>query len=93
MNELISIQDRYQVFLPENVLVVLGKLLNNPLLNIFSQLSNGSVLDKKERISRPVINFTPSETLNHLMGEILSCVKTNILGYPERAATRIAGRI
>ncbi len=76
LEKLNGIQNRYQVFLPENVLVALGKLRNNPLLNVFSQLSMGSALDKKERVSRPVINFTPPETLNYLMGEILLCVKT-----------------
>lgn len=76
LEKLNGMQDRYQIFLPENVLVALGKLRNNPLLNVFSRLSEGSALDKKERVSRPVINFTPPETLNRLMGEILLCVKT-----------------
>ena len=79
------IQARYQVFFPENVLVTLGKLCNNPVLLIFSQLSNGTALDKREGVPRPVINFTPLETLHYLMGEILSCVKTI-----ERVSTKLA---
>lgn len=70
------IQDRYQAFFPEDVLVALGKLRNNTLLIVFNQLSAGANFDKQERVSRPVINFTPPETLNCLMSEILSCVKT-----------------
>lgn len=76
LEHLNGIQNRYQAFLPENVLVSLSKLRSNPIINIFSQLSNGITLDKKEGILRPVINFTPLETLNYQMGEILSSVKT-----------------
>lgn len=75
LNELTSIQDRYQAFLPENVLVAIGKLRNNTLLIAFSQLSHGAELDKQENIPRPVINFTPLEKLTFLMNEILLCVK------------------
>lgn len=76
LDELISIQDRYQVYFPENVLIALGTLRNNPLLNIFRQLNKGSQLDKQEKISRPVINFVPIEKLVFLMNDILKCIKT-----------------
>ena len=76
LNELAGIQDRYQAFLPENVLVALSKLRNNTLLNAFSQLSYGAALDRQENISRPVINFVPLAKLTVLMNEVLLCVKT-----------------
>jgi len=76
LNELTGIQDRYQAFLPENVLVALSKLRNNTLLVVFSQLSHGAELDKQENVPRPVINFVPLEKLTFLMNEVLLCVKT-----------------
>ena len=76
LNELTSVQDRYQAFLPGNSLVAIGKLRNNTLLIVFNQLSHGANLDKQENIQRPVINFIPLEKLTFLMNEILSCVKT-----------------
>ena len=76
LNELTNIQDRYQAFLPENVLVAIGKLRNNTLLSAFTHLSLGADLDIHENIQRPVINFIPLENVTFFMNEILLCVKT-----------------
>ncbi len=75
LDKLTSIQDRYQAFIPEDVLANIGTLRNNALFVIFKDLSSAFKRDKQLNIERPVLNITPLEVLTSLMNEILDCIK------------------
>jgi len=75
VDQLTSIQNRYQSFFPESVFTAIGTLQNNALFSMFKQFKGVIDLDKQRNLKRPVLNIIPQETLNALMNEVLICVK------------------
>jgi hypothetical protein len=70
-----DISVRYQMYLPDDLLIALAVMHNSQLLGIMRQLPSMTQPDTESGIEYPVLNI-PIDILESLLGDIAHCVET-----------------